>query len=375
MSDTGDGRTVSLNRRALASALAGGGLLAGLPRPVVAQDNAVVSTGFIFETAPYPEAHASTIERAADGTMVAAWFGGTKERNPDVEIWVSRLIEGRWSEAISVADGVLTDGTRHPTWNPVLFQPPGADLHLFYKVGPTPQDWWGMVMTSGDAGRSWSAPRRLPNGVLGPIKNKPVVLSDGAWLSPSSVELAEGVGAGANAGWSLHFERSEDQGRTWSLSPPVPTPLNIDAIQPSVLIHPGGRLQALARTRQGAVASTWSDDGGRSWSPLGAVDLPNPNSATDAVTLADGRHLIVYNHSAHAADTPGKGPRYPLAVAISQDGLRWRNVATLATEALPSGYAYPAVIQTPDRLVHMTWTWDRKRIVHAVLDPARLDQA
>jgi predicted neuraminidase len=362
------------SRRSLATALLGGATLAAVKpgRAKAAENTAILSNDFIFETAVYPEAHASTIVETTAGDLVASWFGGTKERNPDVEIWVARFEGGRWSTGVSVADGVQADGTRHPTWNPVLFQPPGGDLILFYKVGPTPQDWWGMVRTSPDGGRSWTAPVRLPDGVLGPIKNKPVVLADGTWLSPSSVELSEGVGAGAGAGWSLHFERSEDRGRTWTLTDPVPTPLNIDAIQPSVLFHADGALQALARTRQGVVASSWSHDQGRTWSALGATDLPNPNSATDALTLADGRQLIVYNHAGHAADTPGKGPRWPLNVAISDDGLRWRIVATLATEPLPSGHAYPAVIQTTDGRVHVTWTWDRKRIAHAVLDPRRI---
>ncbi|WP_395651030.1 exo-alpha-sialidase [Brevundimonas sp.] len=351
------------------------GLVAASPGPVVAQESAaepVVSSDFIYDDAPYPEAHASTVVQTTDGTLAAAWFGGTRERNPNVEIWFARREDGRWTTPVSVTTGVQVDGSRHPTWNPVLFQPPGSDLHLFYKVGPTPQDWWGMVMTSADGGRSWSAPRRLPDGILGPIKNKPVVLADGSWLSPSSVELAEGVGAGAGAGWSLHFERSEDRGRSWTRTDPVPSPLNIDAIQPSVLVHADGVLQAVARTRQGALASTWSRDGGRTWSGLGAIDLPNPNSGTDALTLADGRHLLIYNHSGHAAQTPGKGPRYPLMLAVSDDGVRWRPSLVLATEPLPSGYAYPAIIQAADGMIHATWTHDRRRITHAMIDPRRL---
>jgi predicted neuraminidase len=360
-----------VTRRALGSGLGLG--LAIAPLAARAETpSALLRLGFIDAAPPYPEAHASTIVEIGAGVLGAAWFGGTKERNPDVEIWFARCEGGRWGTPVSVADGVQPDGTRHPTWNPVLFQPPGGALVLFYKVGPTPQDWWGMVMTSTDGGRSWSPPRRLPDGILGPIKNKPVVLADGAWLSPSSVEAGEGVGAGADAGWSLHFERSEDRGATWTKSDPVPSPLNLDAIQPSVLVHRDGGLQAVARTRQGVVASTRSQDGGRTWSPLGAVDLPNPNSGTDAVTLADGRQLIVYNPTAHAAETPGKGPRWPLAVALSDDGVRWRRALTLETEPLTSGYAYPAVIQTADGLAHMTWTWDRRRIRHAVVDPARL---
>ncbi len=364
---------MTVTRRLLGAGLAAGALVAPLAasaRPEAT--GALLGKGFIYDAAPYPQCHASTIVQTTDGAMAAAWFGGTHEKHPDVCIWFARMDGGRWGTPVQVADGVQADGSRHPTWNPVLFQPPGGDLVLFYKVGPDPFSWWGMVMTSPDGGRSWSTPRRLPDGVLGPIKNKPVILSDGAWLSPSSTEAGEGMGSGAGANWRLHFERSDDQGATWTLSDPVASPLNIDAIQPSVLIHPDGVLQAVARARQGALASTWSNDGGRTWSPIGAIDLPNPNSGTDAVTLSDGRHLMIYNHSGHAVATPGKGPRWPLNLALSDDGVSWRNVLTLESEPIPAGYAYPAIIQSADGMVHATWTHNRERITHAVIDPARL---
>jgi predicted neuraminidase len=323
-----------------------------------------VSAEFIYDSAPYPQCHASTIVETSPGQLVAAWFGGTRERNPDVGIWVSRHENGKWTQGVEVANGLQTDGSpRLPTWNPVLFQPPGGPLHLFYKVGPSPSTWWGMVKTSDDGGKSWSDARRLPEAILGPIKNKPVILKDGSWLSPSS---AEGSG-----GWQVHFERSRDGGKTWDLIGPVAKGPSLDAIQPSVLFHRDGSLQALCRSKQGVIAQTWSKDGGATWSALTAAALPNPNSGTDAVTLADGRQLIVYNHSAHRPNE-AKGNRYPIDVAVSEDGLAWRHVATLDSEPRGSGYAYPAVIQASDGLIHITYTWDRKRIKHVVLDPAKL---
>jgi predicted neuraminidase len=235
---------------------------------------------------------------------------------------------------------------------------------LFYKVGPSPSRWWGMVITSTDAGKTWSAPRRLPDGILGPVKNKPVALKDGAWLSASSTE-------GDPDGWLVHFELSRDAGATWEKIGPVGKGPSFDAIQPSILFHPGGALQAVCRTKQGVVAQTWSKDGGRTWSALTATDLPNPNSGIDAVTLADGRQLIVYNHSANRANE-AKGNRYPLDVAVSTDGLTWNRIVTLESEPTGNGYAYPAVIQAADGRVHITYTWDRKKIKHVVLDPEKL---
>ena len=133
---------------------------------------AVLSATVINPGAPYPECHASTIVELAPGRLAAAWFGGTKERNPDVGIWVTRQLEGKWTEPIEVANGVQhlkADGTplRHPCWNPVLFQVPNGQLLLFYKCGPDPKTWWGMLTESADNGETWDNPHRLPEGILG----------------------------------------------------------------------------------------------------------------------------------------------------------------------------------------------------------------
>jgi predicted neuraminidase len=327
---------------------------------------AVVSSEFINPHAPYPQCHASTIAEVSPGKLVAAWFGGTRERAPDVGIWVARYEDGKWLDAVEVANGLQPDGPRLPTWNPALFQAPNnGPLVLFYKLGPSPATWWGMMCSSTDGGRTWDKPHRLPDSMLGPIKNKPVLLSDGTWLAPSSTE--------GEGGWRVHFELSRDSGQSWRKVGPVERGAdNLDAIQPAVLIHRDGSLQALCRTRQGVIATTWSRDKGRSWSALEKTTLPNPNSGIDAVTLADARQLVVYNHSAPPPDRPTKGLRYPLDVAVSNDGVDWRHVMTIESEPIPNGYAYPAVIQASDGLVHITYTWDRKMIKHVVLDPAKL---
>lgn len=327
---------------------------------------AILSAGFINEGAPYPECHASTIVETAPGRLVAAWFGGTKERDPDVGIWVARQENGKWLPGVEVANGIQTEGPRLPTWNPVLFQPPQGPLVLFYKVGPSPSTWWGMMMTSADGGKTWTKPVRLPEGMLGPIKNKPVVLPDGTWLASSSTE-------GGSGGWQVHFELTRDAGRTWQLVGPLDKGGDkLSAIQPSVLFYADGRLQALCRSQNGVLATTWSTDNGHTWSPLAKTTLPNPNSGTDAVTLKDGRQLLVYNHSAPPPETPTKGVRYPLDIGISTDGVTWKRVLTLESEPIGNGYAYPAVIQTADGLVHITYTFDRKKIKHVVVDPKKL---
>ncbi|MCF3649796.1 sialidase family protein [Synoicihabitans lomoniglobus] len=330
----------------------------------------VVEAGFIYDEAPFPQCHASTIVETTRGTVLAAFFGGTHEKNRDVGIWLSRHEAKGWTPPVEVADGIQyykTDGTaaRHPTWNPVLFQPRRGPLMLFYKAGPNPRDWWGMLMTSTDDGRNWSTPQRLPEGVLGPIKNKPVQLADGTIVCPSSAESEE-------TGWTVHLELTRDLGRTWTIVGPINTQDEFNAIQPSVLFHEDGRLQVLCRSKESVVTTSWSADQGRTWSAMTATELPNPNSGTDAVTLADGRQLLVYNPTTRLANGWG-GPRSPLNVAISDDGVAWHDVAVLETDDAKHGYSYPAVIQTSDGLVHITYTWRREKVRHVVLDPRKFD--
>ena len=316
---------------------------------------AVVRSETIFSTVPFASAHASTIAESSGG-LVAAWFGGSFEGAEDVGIWIARSDGTRWTQPVEVATGAQPDGKRFPCWNPVLFQPPNAPLMLFYKVGPNPREWWGMVTTSPDGGRTWGKPKRLPNGILGPIKNKPVRLKDGTIVSPSSTESGD-----TPPRWRVHFERSTDGGRTWTSVAPASPGAEIDAIQPTILVR-GDSLEALVRTQAQRVYATWSGDGGRTWSALARTGLVNPNAGIDGVTLRDGRALLVYNNSPRA--------RTPLTVGLSPDGREW--TPALVLESDPGEYSYPAVIQTSDGLVHITYTWKRLRIKHVVLDPARL---
>jgi predicted neuraminidase len=313
----------------------------------------------IYDKAPFPSCHASTICDSERGP-VAAWFGGTREKHPDVGIWISRKIDGKWTAPAEMANGVqytAADGKvkRHPCWNPVLFRPKSGPLMLFYKVGPDPAKWWGQLMPSHDAGATWSEPRRLPEGIDGPVKNKPLQLPDGSILCPSSTE---------DAGWRVHFERTADLGKTWTRIGPANDGKTIAAIQPSLLSLGGDKLAAIGRTRNGKLFRTQSDDLGKTWNAMDLLDVPNPNSGTDAVTLADGRHVLVYN--------PVPLGRTPLVVAISKDSLRWTPVLKLETE--PGEYSYPAIIQANDGRIHITYTWKRERIKHVSFLPDTLKE-
>lgn len=321
----------------------------------------IVTDEFIFETAPFPQSHASTIAETPAG-LIAAWFGGTKEGFKDVCIWTSHLVKGKWTAPALAADGILHDTVRYACYNPVLYQVPGGDLLLFYKIGPNVAGWTGWMKRSKDHGYTWGPAESLPDGYLGPIKNKPVLLH-GVLVCPSSTE---------KNGWKVHFEYTKDEGRTWTKSADLNDGNTVSAIQPSILVYPGNRLQILCRSKNRTINQSWSADGGQTWSPMNASALPNNNSGTDAVTLKDGRQLLVYNHVKPDSGLPnGKGARTPLNVAVSTDGKQWY-AAVILEDSPISQYSYPSVIQTKDGMVHIVYTWRRERIKHVVIDPRKL---
>ena len=324
-----------------------------------ANSRAVLLSEFLYDTAPFPEVHASTIAETSGG-LVCAFFGGTEESHSDVGIWVTRQEGTSWTNPTEVANGIQHKTLRHPCWNPVLFQQPDGPLQLYYKCGPSPSTWWGMLIESTDCGVTWTRPYRLPDTIDGPVKNKPVLLADGTLLCGCSTEH--------NDQWIVHFELTRDQGRSWERIGPVNSPQEFGAIQPTLLTQSDGSLLALSRSRQGCITQVSSGDHGLTWSSMTRTTLPNPNSGIDGVTLKSGQHLLVYNHTLRNAGSPrGRGL---LNVAVSSDGSRWR--AALVLENSPHEYSYPAVIQTRDGRVHILYTWRRQRVKHLVVDPEKL---
>ncbi|TWT57269.1 FG-GAP repeat protein [Thalassoglobus neptunius] len=323
----------------------------------------LVKEEFIYADAPFKECHASTICETSRG-LVAAWFGGTKEGRDDVAIWTSYHDGLKWSNPTMVADGVQHDGLRYPCWNPVLYQPPGdAPTLLFFKVGPNPREWWGEMMVSYDRGRSFVERRRLPEGIDGPVRCKPILLDDGkTLLCGSSTEYD---------GWRIHFESIQlEDGQpsgTWSRVGPINDASKYNAIQPTFLQLPDGQLEVLCRTKEGVIVSSSSSDQGKSWSPLEPIDLPNPNSGIESVTLANGKHLLVYNPL--SSGSTGWGKRGVLSLAISDNGKDWTPVADLEREE-KSEFSYPAAIQSADGKVHIIYTWKRRRLKYLVIDPS-----
>lgn len=308
----------------------------------------VTESVFIYESAPFPQCHASTIVETNDG-LLAAWFGGSFEKHPDVCIYGAFYRNGKWGEPFMIADGIEYELLRNPCYNPVLYKRDNGDILMYYKIGPSPTKWYGAYKISEDEGRTWSNEHRIPNNLLGPIKNKPVKAPDGGILYPTSIE--------DDLGWRIYMEYSNQDLSDWHK-------IEIDngefdAIQPSVLFYSDGSMQLLCRSRNKRIVESWSYDGGKTWSKVKATYLPNNNSGTDAVTLHDGKtQVLIYN--------PIEEGRNKLALARSYDGKDWEQILMLEDE--PEGeFSYPAIIQGKDESIHITYTYNRRKIKYVKL--------
>ncbi len=316
---------------------------------------AIVTSEFIYlqTDVQFPSCHASTIVETPEG-MLAAWFGGTEERATDVCIYVSRKTNEKWDKPTMAADGI-SEGKQYPCWNPVLFRKDNGEIVLYYKVGPSPREWWGLYKTSTDNGQTWSLATRIPNNLLGPIKNKPMRLPNGKVLYPTSFETAEK--------WNSYLEISDQDLNNWSR-----IELNnngYQTIQPTILFHKAGTMQLLFRSKNDAIIESWSKDNGQTWSALTPTSLPNNNSGIDAVSLTNGTQALIFN--------PITKGRNKLGLAISKDGVNWEAAVLLEDDPNSKAeYSYPAIIQAKDGLLHVTYTWNRKLIKHAVIDPAKI---
>mmetsp|Transcript_34074 Transcript_34074/g.96582 ORF Transcript_34074/g.96582 Transcript_34074/m.96582 type:complete len:494 (+) Transcript_34074:500-1981(+) len=353
----------------------------------------LVSTSLVMreEERPTRSQHGSTIAEVAPGVILAAWFGGTYEKMGDVGIWTARYQDGHWGPPSQMAwpeRQPLRGGSDIlvPCWNPVLLHLPSRKTtFLFYKVGPAVRLWKGYVVRSKDGGLTWGPAQELPTGILGPVKNPPIVLEDGTIISPSSTE--DGV-------WKAHVEISKDGGATWARGEDLSHRKGI--IQPAIMRTVDGKLRMVMRSRkENVMVTAESSNDGRTWQRPVATKLRSPNSGLCGVTLADGRVVVVHNRGVGVN-------RHVLAVSISNDSGAHYSTAVLLEDARQTyerveeckakgqrrhwdrpEFSYPTIIQSPtDGLLHITYTFSyfgsgghctgRENIKHVVLDPCKL---
>ena len=308
---------------------------------------------FVSENMPTPSCHASTIVELSNGDLLGAWFGGTREGAPDVAIWMARRTQTGWSRPARGSAGTRVGDVQSC---PVSFcrRPTVAVLQVRTLARARGRQRGNIAAMRA---LRWSITEHLPAGLYGPIRAKPLLLSDGTILSGTSVE--------SYGSWACWVERSTDNGQSWTRIGPIAAPLTL-AIQPAARGKPHGiiqpslidlgnrhiRLYARSTNNIARICQADSLDGGLTWSAVKATELPNPNSGIDVIRLRDGRLVLIYNNT-----TSG---RTPLNLAVSNNGDQWRNFYTLENAA--GEYSYPALIQARNGDLLISYTWNRVKI-------------
>ncbi|MBR0112197.1 MAG: exo-alpha-sialidase [Clostridia bacterium] len=318
---------------------------------------------FVCDTLPTANCHASTLLPLDDGSVVFAWFGGTKEGRDDVDIWYTVKDSSGFMppEKLSRAKDI-------PHWNPVLFLMKSGEIRLFFKVGKKIAAWKTFYASSFDSGRTFSQPRELVpgdrSGGRGPVRNKCLRLESGRVLAPASTE---------HHGWVSFTDISDDDGVTWRKGRRVKTEyavpiLNsennystnkIPMIQPTLWQSDDGTVHMFARTAAGRIYRSESEDEGETWREAYPTGLPNNNSGIDLVKVPDGRIFLVSNPVSE-----NWGERSPLTVQVSADGGNtFTHFLTLEEVKKDSEFSYPAAVYHSGAL-HISYTYERTNIAY-----------
>jgi len=313
-----------------------------------------ITKNFITENPVTAASHAATVVELEPNVLLAAWFGGKHEGAKDVSIYVASYKQQKWSAPKKFIEPLIKNGDTLPCWNPVLFKSKSQNLYLFYKVGKNPREWFGAMIVSKDNGNSWSTPKYLPKGILGPIRNKPIETTPGVILCGSSTESID------DNKWRVFIETYTEANDSWTIKP-IENKKNFDIIQPTFLVHSKKQIQILSRSRHNKLVSAWSEDNGKTWQKTDTINVVNSNSGIDALTLPNQSFLLVNNPLKIGKDW--FNGRNVLDVEYSKDGLHWKKLFDLENQT-EGEFSYPAIIQTANHKIHVLYSYNRKYIKH-----------
>ncbi len=299
--------------------------------------------------------HASTVLPLSDGSVVAAWFGGSAEGNNDVKIWVSIRKNGKWAEPYSI----VAPGEELPHWNPVLFLRENGEIILYFKYGKPIPAWVTYFCISKDGGRSFSKPQILVpgdnDGGRGPVKNKAIRLKNGTVVAPASKETI-------TKNWKCFVDISYDDGLTFEHSNFVLRPKKnlktVGMIQPTLWEDEKG-LHMFIRTNAGHIYRSDSRNGGKTWCKAYETPMGNPNSGIDVTKLNDGTLILIMNPIFE-----NWGDRAPLVLMASKDGGEtFEEIYQCESTTGDHEFSYPAIV-AQDNVLHITYTHEREGIVY-----------
>lgn len=302
--------------------------------------------------------HSSTIAALPNGELFATWFAGSGEGEDDVAIWSAyKSPDQSWraGRLFKIREGTSTGSQYgkkdYPHWNPVVAHY-GGQLNLFFKVGPSPRNWWTYLSTLKDDKNEWSKPKKVN---FGPVKNKPILMSDGNMVCGHSTE--------DNYKWKSYIQIFSQDNQHIGTSD-ITVPKDVGLIQPTIWesAEPG-HIHAMMRSNVGLIYRADSDDFGRTWTKAYPTNMPNNNSGIDVIY--DRRRellLMVWNPIWSPAISARR--RGILSIVGSHDnGYTWHESLKPNLEWDAGEYSYPAIIEK-DGDYHITHTWNRTNIAY-----------
>ena len=330
----------------------------------------------MLPTGPWASAHAPSLLKTKEKTMLCCWFAGTYEGGADINVVVSRLPYGgdKWEEPINI-----TNENDFSDQNPSLFLAPNGEIWCMYtsQLGRVPgkdnMQYTAVVkrQISVDDGKTWSKPETVFNEP-GTFSRQPIqILSNGRWIYGNWIcsDSENGLSGDPTA-----FRISDDEGKSWRK---VDMPSSNGKVHVNVVeIDDNGHLISFMRSRKADyIYSSESFDYGDSWSIPQPTVLPNNNSSISALKLKSGRIAIAYNHSsapkAYTKKGAWPGLRCPITVALSEDGGKTfplirsieRGEGYVGDENKSNNkqYEYPYLMQDDEGMLHIAYAYQTRR--------------
>ena len=310
------------------------------------------------------------IERARNGRLWAVWYSGdTREGPQNYVVLATSGDDGKsWSGPRLVIDppGFIR------AFDASLWHDPQGRLWLFWAQASGHWDGRAGVwaITADDSGLEtphWSRPRRISHGVL---MNKPIVGKSGDWLLPImiwtkpanlpfinerdklnlSAEQVRALVHDLGTARGANVFSSTDRGETFTMLGLARFPDTDLPTEHMLIERRDGSLWMLARTRYG-IGSSFSQDGGRTWSPPRASGIAHPSTRFFIRRLRSGRLLLVKHAPAN-----GKDRTHLTALLSDDDGLTWTGGLLLDERV---NVSYPDGVQGEDGVIRVVY--DRER--------------
>jgi predicted neuraminidase len=321
--------------------------------PKSKNNNIIFNTEIISQPDALKAAHSSSVVTLPNGDILAFWFAGSHEGNPDVKIWQSKFNGESWSLARPiVSPHLIAETTNRYTkkvGNPVAYLAANGKLHLFV-VSVGIGGWSGSSLNhfiSNDYGVTWTDGDKL---ILSPflnistlVRTNAVPLSDGGFYLPVYHELVRTYPELLRFNSSGNFIGETRLTNQNTLLQPALLPISSESA--FAYMRNNQRIDQILYYQQ-------TNNGGLNWSRPLPTNLTNPDSSLVVARIESNQFLMIHNIA----------NRNKLALSYSTDGIKW-NDFYLLENTQGEEFSYPSITMH-DNLIDILYTWKRLKIKH-----------